>query len=66
MLFRSDHFEQAVDVARSDPLGEWLEPHALAALGPLLALAGDKQRAVQLAKEAIDAARGLPAPPVLP
>jgi hypothetical protein len=38
-----------------------LEPHALAALGPLLALAGDKQRAVQLAKEAIDAARGLPA-----
>jgi hypothetical protein len=52
-------------VARSDPLGEWLEPHALAAWGPLLALVGDKQRAVQLAKEAIDAARGLPAPPVL-
>jgi hypothetical protein len=31
----------------------------------LLALAGDKQRAVQLAKEAIDATRGLPALPVL-
>jgi predicted ATPase len=60
-----DHFEQAVKVARSDPLGEWLEPHALAALGLLLAFAGDKQRALHLAQEAIDAARGLPARPVL-
>jgi predicted ATPase/class 3 adenylate cyclase len=60
-----DHFEQAVEVARSDPLGEWLEPHALAALGLLLALAGDNQRAIHLAQEGIDAARGLPARPVL-
>ncbi|MGH3764175.1 MAG: ATP-binding protein [Pseudonocardiaceae bacterium] len=60
-----DHFEQAVQVARSDPLGEWLEPHALAALGLLLALAGDKQRALQVAEEAIDAVRDLPARPVL-
>src|SRR5437660_410639 len=35
------------------------------ALGLLLALAGDKQRALHLAQEAIDAARGLPARPVL-
>jgi non-specific serine/threonine protein kinase len=59
------HFEQAVEVARSDPLGEWLEPHALAALGLLVALAGDKQHAIHLAEEAIDVARGLPARPVL-
>jgi predicted ATPase/class 3 adenylate cyclase len=60
-----NHFERAVEVARSDSLGEWVEPHALAALGPLLALAGNKQRAVHLAEEAIDAARALPARPVL-
>jgi predicted ATPase/class 3 adenylate cyclase len=59
------HFERAVEVARSDPLGEWVEPHALAALGPLIALAGDKQRAIHLAEEAIRAARGLQARPVL-
>ncbi|HKS53454.1 MAG TPA: tetratricopeptide repeat protein [Pseudonocardiaceae bacterium] len=60
-----DYFEQAVEVARSDPLGEWLEPHALAALGLLLALAGNNQRAIHLAQEGIDAARRLPARPVL-
>jgi hypothetical protein len=38
-----DHFERAVEVARSDPLGE---PHALAALGPLVALSGDQKRAL--------------------
>ena len=60
-----DHFERAVEVARSDPLGEWVRPHALAALGPLIARAGNNHRALQLAEEAIDTARGLPARPVL-
>jgi tetratricopeptide (TPR) repeat protein len=60
-----DHFERAVEVVRSDPLGEWVKPHALAALGPLIARAGNNHRALQLAEEAIDAARGLPARPVL-
>jgi non-specific serine/threonine protein kinase len=60
-----DHFEWAVEVARSDPLGEWLEPHALAALGPLVALSGDQKRALRLAEEAVSTARGLPARPVL-
>ncbi|MGH3843932.1 MAG: ATP-binding protein, partial [Pseudonocardiaceae bacterium] len=32
-----DHFERAVEIARSDPLGAWVVPHALAALGPLIA-----------------------------
>ncbi len=54
-----DHFERAVEVARSDPLGEWLEPHALAALAPLVALSGDEERALCLAEEAIEAARRL-------
>lgn len=60
-----DHFERAVEVARSDPLGEWLEPHALAALAPLVALSGDGERALRLAEEAVEAARRLPARPVL-
>ncbi|HVE45848.1 MAG TPA: tetratricopeptide repeat protein [Acidimicrobiales bacterium] len=60
-----DHFEWAVEVARSDPLGEWLEPHALAALGPLVALSGDHERALRLAEEAVEAAHRLPARPVL-
>lgn len=60
-----DHFERAVEVARSDPLGEWLEPHALAALAPLVALSGDEQRALRLAEEAVGAARRLEARPVL-
>lgn len=59
------HFELAVEVARSDPLGEWLEPHALAALGPLVALSGDHERALRLTAEAVSTARGLPARPVL-
>ncbi|MCA1706749.1 MAG: tetratricopeptide repeat protein, partial [Actinobacteria bacterium] len=60
-----DHFERAVEVARSDPLGEWLEPHALAALGPLVALSGDHERALRLTEEAVSTARDLPARPVL-
>jgi predicted ATPase/DNA-binding SARP family transcriptional activator len=60
-----DHFERAVEVARSDPLGEWVEPHALAALGPLVALSGDGERALRLAEEAVGAARRLTARPVL-
>ncbi len=60
-----DHFERAVEVARSDPLGEWVEPHALAALGPLVALSGDGERALRLAEQAVGAARSLTARPVL-
>ena len=60
-----DHFERAVEVARSDPLGEWVEPHALAALGPLVALSGDGERAFRLAEDAVGAARRLKARPVL-
>lgn len=60
-----DHFERAVEVARSDPLGEWLEPHALAALAPVVAVCGDDWRALGLAEEAVAAARRLPARPVL-
>ena len=60
-----DHFERAVEVARSDPLGEWVEPHALAALGPLVALSGDGERALRLGQEAVGAARRLTARPVL-
>ncbi|HET9891473.1 MAG TPA: tetratricopeptide repeat protein, partial [Mycobacterium sp.] len=60
-----DHFERAVDMARSDPLGEWLEPHALAALAPVVAVCGDGGRALHLAEEAVAAARRLPARPVL-
>jgi tetratricopeptide (TPR) repeat protein len=59
------HFEQAVIWARSDPLGEWLEPHALAALAPLVARAGDHLEAVRLSEQAINTARRLPAPPLL-
>jgi len=51
-----DHFEQAVLLARSDPLGEWLEPHALAGLAPLVARAGDHTEATRLAEEAAPAA----------
>jgi hypothetical protein len=54
-----------VEVARSDPLGEWVEPHALAALGPLVALSGDGERALRLAEQAVGAARRLKARPVL-
>ena len=60
-----DHFERAVEIARSDPLGAWVVPHALAALGPLIALAGDDKRALHLAEEAVNAARRLQARPVL-
>jgi tetratricopeptide (TPR) repeat protein len=59
------HFEQAVIWARSDPLGEWLEPHALAALAPLVARTGDHLEALQLSEQAISTARRLPAPPLL-
>jgi predicted ATPase/DNA-binding SARP family transcriptional activator len=60
-----DHFERAVRVARSDPLGDWVEPHALAALGPLVAVSGDGERALRLADEAVGAARRLKVRPVL-
>ncbi|MGH9037804.1 MAG: ATP-binding protein, partial [Acidimicrobiia bacterium] len=59
------HFERAVEFARRDPLGEWLVPHALAALAPLVALSGEGDSALGLAEEAIGAARELPARAVL-
>jgi tetratricopeptide (TPR) repeat protein len=50
-------FERALDVARSDAGGEWLLPHALAALAPLVALLGEPRRAMCLAEEAVAFAR---------
>ena len=51
------HFELAVLLARDDPGGEWLLPHALAALASVLASLGDGEQACRLAAEAVDAAR---------
>ncbi len=50
-------FELAVELARDDPGGEWLLPHAQAALAPVVALLGDGRRADDLAGEALEAAR---------
>jgi predicted ATPase/DNA-binding SARP family transcriptional activator len=50
-------FELSVDLARDDPGGEWLVPHALAALAPVVARLGDGERACRLATDAVDAAR---------
>jgi hypothetical protein len=54
-----------VTLARSDPFGEFLEPHALGALAPLVARAGDPDQAARLAEEAVSTARRLPARPLL-
>ena len=54
---RRVHFELAVPLARDDPGGEWLLPHALAALALVLAALGDGEQACRLAAEAVDAAR---------
>ena len=37
--------------------GEWLAPHAFAALGPLTVAAGDPERGVRLAEEGLERAR---------
>jgi predicted ATPase/DNA-binding SARP family transcriptional activator len=56
------HFQRARELARraDDHGGEWLLPHALAALAPLTALAGAHDRALCLADEAVAAARAFP------
>jgi tetratricopeptide (TPR) repeat protein len=59
------HFELALTLARSDPLGQYLEPHALGALAALIARAGDADQAARLAEEAVSTARRLPARPLL-
>ena len=59
------HFERSVELARGDPGGEWLLPHALAALAPVLATAGEPQRAVAVASEALERARPFDARAVL-
>jgi predicted ATPase len=51
------HFELAVQLARDDPGGEWLLPHALAALASIAAALGDGEQACRLAEAAVDAAR---------
>jgi predicted ATPase/DNA-binding SARP family transcriptional activator len=50
-------FELSVDLARDDRGGEWLLPHALAALAPVAAVLGDGDQACRLATDAVDAAR---------
>jgi predicted ATPase/DNA-binding SARP family transcriptional activator len=57
------HFEQAAHAGRSskDLLTSYgLTAHALAALGPLVAVSGDGEAAGALAREAVEAARHLP------
>ena len=50
-------FALAADFARADEGGEWLAPHALAALGPLTIAAGDSEQGVRLAEEGLMRAR---------
>ena len=50
-------FALAADLARADEGGEWLAPHALAALGPLTIAAGDSEQGVRLAEEGLIRAR---------
>ena len=59
------HFEQALEVARSIPGGEWLLPHALAGLAPVAAQLGDRGYALRLAEEAVSSARPFSARAVL-
>jgi predicted ATPase/DNA-binding SARP family transcriptional activator len=57
-------FELALECART--VGrEWVLPHVLAALAPLMALAGDCSGGVATAAEAVDAARAFRSPPTL-
>ena len=57
-------FELALECART--VGrEWVLPHVLAALAPLMALAGDCSGGVATAAEAVDAARAFWSPPTL-
>jgi len=58
------HFERAADLATRRQLGPWLTPHALAAAAPLAAL-HDHQRGLDLANQAVTAARPLPTPLIL-
>jgi predicted ATPase/DNA-binding SARP family transcriptional activator len=50
-------FERALELTQSTPRGEWLLPHALAALAPIVARLGEPAYAVQLADEAVASAR---------
>jgi predicted ATPase/DNA-binding SARP family transcriptional activator len=59
------HFDLSVQLARDDPGGGWLLPHALAALAPVLALLGSGEQARRTAAEAVDAARPFEARAVL-
>jgi predicted ATPase/DNA-binding SARP family transcriptional activator len=59
------HFEQALEVARSTPGGEWLLAHALAGLAPVAAQLGDSGYALRLAEEAVSSARPFAARAVL-
>lgn len=56
-----DHFEQISKLARRGGPAELLRVHGTAALAPLAALAGEADRAQQLAEEAVMVARRLPA-----
>jgi len=54
-------FEASVALAGPDDL---VRPHALAALAPLLALTGDRDRAAKSAADALSSARAFPLPGV--
>ena len=57
-------FELALECART--VGrDWVLPHVLAALAPLMALAGDRRDGVATAAEAVDAARRFRSPPTV-
>jgi hypothetical protein len=57
-------FERAMEYARGKD-ADWLAPHALASFAPLAAHFGDHETARRVACEAVEAARALPAAPVL-
>jgi predicted ATPase/DNA-binding SARP family transcriptional activator len=59
------HFDRAVELARREPLGAWLAPHALAGLAPLAVRPDEPDRALTMAREAITAAQALGEQPVL-
>lgn len=60
-----DHFERALELACRQEPAELLRVHAVAALAPLAALAGEAQRAESLAEEGVVASRSVPARGVL-
>jgi tetratricopeptide (TPR) repeat protein len=51
------NFERALDLARSTPGCEWLLPHALAGLAPVVAQRSESAYALRLAEEAVSSAR---------